>query len=194
LENPAVKYAACLPEYIPGVSPLVVLENQLKTGTNTPLTSSVGRLFDAIAALVGVCQTITYEGQAAIELEALADPDEECIYPYQITGDNIIDPGLMVKAIDDDRNKGISIPIISARFHNSLAEMILEMSIRLREKHQLNRVALSGGVWQNMTLLNKAVKKLKSANFQVLLHQNIPPNDGGLALGQAVIGQKNLTV
>ncbi len=194
LENPAVKHAASLPENIPGVSPLTVLENQLKTGTNTPLTSSAGRLFDAIAALAGVCQTITYEGQAAIELEALADPDEEGIYSYEITEDNIIDPGLMVKAILDDRNSGISIPRISARFHNSLAEMVLEMSIQLREKYHLNQVALSGGVWQNMTLLNKTVKNLLSANFQVLLHQQIPPNDGGLALGQVVIGQKNLQV
>jgi hydrogenase maturation protein HypF len=194
LENPAVKHAASLPENIPGVSSLTVLENQLKTGTNTPMTSSVGRLFDAIAALAGVCQTITYEGQAAIELEALADPDEEGIYSYEITEDNIIDPGLMVKAILDDRNSGISIPRISARFHNSLAEMVLEMSIQLREKYHLNQVALSGGVWQNMTLLNKTVKNLLSANFQVLLHQQIPPNDGGLALGQVVIGQKNLQV
>jgi len=194
LENPAVKHAASLPVNIPGASPLTVLENQLKTGTNSPLTSSVGRLFDAIAALAGVCQTITYEGQAAIELEALADPDEEEIYSYEITGDNIIDPGLMVKAILEDRNSGISIPKISARFHNSLAEMVLEMSIHLREKHHLNQVALSGGVWQNMTLLNKTVKNLLAANFQVLLHQYIPPNDGGLALGQVAIGQKNLQV
>ena len=171
-----------------------MLENQLKTGLNAPLTSSVGRLFDAVAALAGIRQTITYEGQAAIELEALADPDEEGLYSYEITGENIIDPRLMVKAILDDRNGGISIPRISARFHNSLAEMVLEMSIHLREKHNLNQVALSGGVWQNMTLLNKAVKNLKSENFQVLLHQHIPPNDGGIALGQVVIGQKYLQV
>ena len=194
LKNPAVKHAASLLENIPGVSPLSVLENQLKTGTNSPLTSSAGRLFDAVAALAGVCQTITYEGQAAIELEALADPDEEGLYSYEITGENIIDPRPMVKAILDDRNSGISIPRISARFHNSLAEMVLEMSIHLREKHHLNQVALSGGVWQNMILLNKTVKNLKSANFQVLLHQHTPPNDGGLALGQVVIGQKNLQV
>jgi hydrogenase maturation protein HypF len=194
LGNPAVKHAASLPENIPGVSPLSVLENQLKTWMNTPLTSSAGRLFDAVAALAGVCQTITYEGQAAIELEALADPDEEGLYSYEITGENIIDPRLMVKAILDDRNNGISIPRISARFHNSLAEMVLEMSIHLREKHNLNQVALSGGVWQNMTLLNKTVKNLKSESFQILLHQHIPPNDGGLALGQVVIGQKYLQV
>ncbi len=194
LENPAVKHAASLPENIPGASPLEVLENQLKTKTNTPLTSSAGRLFDAIASLAGVRQTITYEGQAAIELEALADPDEGFIYSYEITGDNIIDPGQMIKAVLDDLNSGISIPKISARFHNSLAEMVLEMSIRLREKYHLNQVALSGGVWQNMTLLTKTVKNLKSAGFQVLLHQHIPPNDGGLALGQVVIGQKNLQV
>ena len=191
-ENPAVKYASSLTNQIPGVSPLDVLSNQLNTGTNAPLTSSMGRLFDAISALLGICQVITYEGQAAIELEALADPAEEGIYAYEITPGNILDPSLMVKNILEDQKNGLPIPAISGRFHNSIAEMVLEMSTHLREEYQLNRVALSGGVWQNMTLMNKTVKKLKSAKFKILIHRQVPANDGGLSLGQAAIGQKHL--
>ncbi|MCJ7717996.1 MAG: carbamoyltransferase HypF [Anaerolineales bacterium] len=193
-ENPAVKYALGLADQIRDVSPFDVLSNQLKTGTNAPLTSSMGRLFDAVSALLGISQVISYEGQAAIELEALADPSEERIYAYEITQDNILDPSLMIKSILEDQKNGLPIPIISGRFHNSIADMVLTMSTHLRDEYQLNRVALSGGVWQNMTLTNKTVKKLRSAEFQILLHQQIPPNDGGLALGQAAIGQKYLQV
>jgi hydrogenase maturation protein HypF len=193
-ENPAVIHAFSHANQIPEVSPLDVLSNQLNTGTNAPLTSSMGRLFDAISALLGICQVITYEGQAAIELEALADPDEEGVYAYEITPGNIIDPRLMVKNILEDQKNGLPIPTISGRFHNSITEMVLEMSVRLREEYQLNRVALSGGVWQNMTLMNKTVKKLNSAKFKILIHQQVPANDGGLALGQAAIGQKHLQV
>ncbi len=191
-ENPAVKHAISLANQIPEVSPLDVLSNQLNSGTNAPLTSSMGRLFDAISALLGVCQVITYEGQAAIELEALADPDEEGVYAYEILPGNILDPGLMVKNILEDQKNGLPIPTISGRFHNSITEMVLEMSVRLKEKYQLNRVALSGGVWQNMTLMNKTVKKLNSAKFKIFIHKQVPTNDGGLALGQAAIGQKHL--
>jgi hydrogenase maturation protein HypF len=152
----------------------------------------MGRLFDAISALLGVCQVITYEGQAAIELEALADPDEEGVYAYEITSGNILDPSLMIRNILEDQKNGIPIPTISGRFHNSITEMILDMSVRLREEYHLNRVALSGGVWQNMTLMTKTIKKLKSAEFKILVHQQVPANDGGLALGQAAIGQKHL--
>jgi hydrogenase maturation protein HypF len=193
-ENSAVKHAFSIENQIPGVSPLDVLSNQLNTGTNAPLTSSMGRLFDAISALLGVCQVITYEGQAAIELEALADPDEEGVYAYEITPENILDPRLMIQNILEDQKNGLSIPTISGRFHNSISEMVLDISVRLREEYQLNRVALSGGVWQNMTLMNKTFKKLNSANFKIFIHQQVPANDGGLALGQAAIGQKHLQV
>ena len=100
----------------------------------------------------------------------------------------------MIQNILEDQKNGLSIPTISGRFHNSITEMVLEMSVRLREEYQLNRVALSGGVWQNMTLMNKTIKKLNSANFKIFIHQQVPANDGGLALGQAAIGQKHLQV
>ncbi len=189
-----VAYAHSLPESLPGVSALEVIEGQLRTGTNSPLTSSLGRLFDGVASLIGICHKISYEGQAAIELEALVEPNERGHYTLTITEDQIFQPGSMIAEILDDYNQGCEIPIISARFHNTLAELALEMAIRLRRIHQLEQVALSGGVWQNMILLKKSYNKLEKAGFKVLIHRQVPANDGGLALGQAVIGQKFLSV
>jgi hydrogenase maturation protein HypF len=100
---------------------------------------------------------------------------------------------LIIAIIKDYKDK-ISLPVISARFHNSVAKMVLQVCLNLRREHQLNRVALSGGVWQNMTLLDKSMKSLKKDGFEVYLHQNTPPNDGGIAFGQAVIGQRILHV
>ena len=179
---------------MPGIIPIEVIQKQLAAGTNAPLTSSMGRLFDAVASLCGVCHTISYEGQAAIELEALVDPDETGLYPLVISRENIFQPGPIIKEILEDSQKGVSISVISARFHNTLAELVLQMALRLKESHHLTKVALSGGVWQNMSLLEKSINKLKLGGFQVFIHQQIPPNDGGISLGQAVIGQKFLSV
>ncbi len=188
-----VNYAQSLTGSLPGLKPIEVVEKQLDSGTNTPLTSSMGRLFDAVASLIGVCHSISYEGQAAIELEAIIDPAESGTYTLDISQENIFSPGVMIKEILADCQNGLQTSVISARFHNTLAELVLQMAIRLKDKHQLDRVALSGGVWQNMSLLQKSDSKLKNAGFQVLIHQHIPANDGGISLGQAVIGQKYLT-
>ena len=189
---PAVKFGESIKEKIPGLSVLQTLRNQLISKINTPMTSSIGRLYDGVAAIIGVCQTISYEGQAAIELEALVDPDERESYQFEITKDKTIDPGKMLESILKDYQAGISQSRISARFHNGLAEAILEMTCLLRKEYDLNRVALSGGVWQNMTLLQKSVKHLANADFEILFHHHVPPNDGGISLGQAVIGQRFL--
>ena len=191
---PSVKHAAAIDSKILDLSPLDVLKNQLITGTNSPKTSSLGRLFDGVAALLGIRQIITYEGQAAIELEALAAPDELESYPFELTKDYLIDPEPMLEALLKDLAQGLTPPKISARFHNGLSQMVLDMSTGLRKKYGSDQVALSGGVWQNMTLLIKSVKYLKSAGFQVYIHQQVPPNDGGLGLGQVVIGQQHLEV
>ena len=189
-----VQHLDTLSERLPGIHPREVLRNQLSTMTNAPLTSSFGRLFDGVSSLLGICHQISYEGQAAIEFEALASDDEFGIYPFELSNDLIFDPGDMIRSILIETQNGIQIPVISARFHNTLAEMALEIALSLRRAYQVNIVALSGGVWQNMTLLTRSVLKLRSAGFQVLLHQQVPPNDGGLALGQAVMGQKYLQV
>lgn len=191
---PAVAYAQELKEVIPGVRPIDVLKNQLAAKTNTPLTSSMGRLFDAVAALLGLRQTITYEGQAAIELEAQADPAEQVSYPLDISPDHVINVAPLITSLLNDLQQGVEIPALSARFHNTLAALVLELAQRARQAHSLNRVALSGGVWQNMSLLTKSIHLLSGAGFQILTHHHVPPNDGGVSLGQAVIGQEILSV
>lgn len=189
-----VAYAQSLPETIPGASAFDIIQNQLRTGTNAPLTSSMGRLFDGVASLLGICQKITYEGQAAIELEGLADPDESGVYSLEISDDCIFQPGPTITDMLADLNQGIGLPAISARFHNTISELVLEIAYKLKKVHGLNQVALSGGVWQNMSLLRKSHMGLHKAGFSVLTHQQVPTNDGGLSLGQAVIGQRFLSV
>jgi hydrogenase maturation protein HypF len=185
-----IAYAQSLPEILPGLSAFQALDHQLSSGLNSPLTSSLGRLFDGVASLLGICHKISYEGQAAIELEALADPDERGSYSLDISPELIFNPGPMITEILADLNQGCALPTISTRFHNTIAELALEISLRLRDLQHLNQVALSGGVWQNMSLLKNSHSKLRQAGFTVLMHRLVPPNDGGLALGQAVIGQK----
>ncbi len=167
-----------------------VLRRQLERRLNSPLTSSAGRLFDAVAALIGVRQVITYEAQAAIELEALCDHDELGHYPFTIEDADVLvlDPAPMLRAIVDDLRAGVRRESIAAKVHNTLAKIIVEVSILLRARSGVKVVALSGGVFQNVTLLRQARAQLQAAGFRVLTHQAVPPNDGGLALGQAVIG------
>jgi hydrogenase maturation protein HypF len=169
-----------------------VLRRQLERRLNSPPASSAGRLFDAVAALIGVRQTITYEAQAAIELEAICDEAETGRYPFDIGSGGsetiILDPAPMLAAIVRDLRAGIRCTIIAAKVHNTLAEVILAISVRLGEQTGLKAVALSGGVFQNVFLLRRTRARLQAAGFRVLVHRAVPPNDGGLALGQAAIG------
>lgn len=157
---------------------------------NSPLTSSMGRLFDAVASIIGLRDEVNYEAQAAIELEMLADSQEKGDYPFEIfpKGEElIIDAGPLIRAVVDDLNEGKRRGIIAARFHNSVSSIILKTCQLLREKRGLNRVALSGGVFQNMFLLERVFPLLKKAGFETYTHQYVPANDGGISLGQAVI-------
>ncbi len=150
---------------------------------NTVDTSSCGRLFDAVASILGVRQEVTYEGQAAIELEAIAAEAIEDSYPFLVEREEI-DVRPMIEAMLRDRTEPA---LASARFHNTVAEMIAKVCGRLRASEGLNRVCLSGGTFQNFTLLKRALALLRRAGFEVLLHARIPPNDGGISIGQAVI-------
>lgn len=186
----------------PGIDLLYAIRNQLDHHLNTPLTSSIGRFFDAAAALVGVRQIVNYEAQAAIEFEAMADPSETGIYPFDIRNEQaleendtafshksfVIHPTPLLHGLLTDLRNHTSLPSISARFHNSLANMICDVAILLRQETGISVVALSGGVWQNTTLLTKTVVLLQKSHFTILLHQQVPPNDGGVALGQALVG------
>ena len=170
---------------------LIVVRRQLETRINAPLSSSMGRLFDAVAYLAGVRQVVHYEAQAAIELEAIVDPEEHSAYPIEI-GDGPIDPSPALLEIWYDRESGVEPSAISARFHNGIARMILATCEAIRRQKGLDTVALSGGVWQNMTLLQKTVPQLEKAGFTVYLHRQVPANDGGISLGQAVIAHHSM--
>ncbi len=187
-----IRHALQLGDENPNFPPLKILRRQLEEGINTPPTSSMGRLFDTVSALLGVCTVINYEAQAAIELEALADKKEEGFYSFGIENSDIIELAPFIQAILSDIESDVPVPVISARFHNGLARMVGEVCRKLRIKYDINTVALSGGVWQNVTLLEKVVPLLKNDGFRVYTHQKIPANDGGIALGQAVIGAANL--
>ncbi len=167
-----------------------LLRGQLEKKINTPMTSSMGRLFDAAAALAGVRQSVNYEAQAAIEFEALADPAEAGKYPMAWSPPKVEVRGA-VEALTADVLAGVPLPVISARFHNGLAEVCRAACVELREKLSINEVALSGGVWQNITLLRRTLSLLENEGFEVYTHQEVPTNDGGLSLGQAVIAAKS---
>ncbi len=162
------------------------LAQQIARGINSPPTSSMGRLFDAAAALAGVRQAVTYEAQAAIEFEAACDGEETVAYPFDYAND-LIDPAPLWAALLADRRAGLSRPRLAARFHNGVAHMTRDVCRRLRAAHGLDQVVLSGGVWQNMTLLRTTLALLAADGFTVYTHRLVPPNDGGLALGQAAV-------
>ena len=167
------------------------LRVQLEKKINTPMTSSMGRLFDAAAALAGVRQSVNYEAQAAIEFEALADPLEGGKYPFAWNPPKVKGRGA-IQSLTADALAGVPIQKISARFHNGLAEVCRVVCLDMREKFGVNEVALSGGVWQNITLLGRSLSLLQESGFRVYIHQQVPTNDGGLSLGQAVIAARQL--
>jgi hydrogenase maturation protein HypF len=158
-------------------------------GVNAPLSSSAGRLFDAVAALLSVRDTINYEGQAAVELEQLADPGETGTYRAAVTGPGpfLIQGADLVRAVSHALTEGTPAPVIAARFHNGIAALIEEGCVLARERHGLGTVALSGGVFQNLIVAERAAARLEVRGFRVLTHSRVPCNDGGISLGQAVV-------
>ncbi|MGD0611386.1 MAG: carbamoyltransferase HypF [Anaerolineales bacterium] len=169
----------------------LALRVQLERSLNTPLTSSLGRLFDAVAALAGGRQKVNYEAQAAIELEAALDPGEGGAYPFE-PHQAAVDLAPAIQALLADVRAGIALPVISARFHNGLAEMVCQVCLKIRRESGLSQVALSGGVWQNMALLERTIVRLRAEHFPVLIHHQVPANDGGVSLGQAVVAATRL--
>jgi len=163
----------------------------LRQGLNSPWTSSVGRLFDAVASLVGLRQQINFEGQAAIELETIAADGVDDGYPFALDSDTI-DFRPTIERIVAEVRAGTLAAMVAARFHNTLAEAIVEVCRRLRAEEKLNRVCLSGGTFQNMKLLARTLAGLRRLEFEVFIHAQVPPNDGGIALGQAVIATEIL--
>jgi hydrogenase maturation protein HypF len=173
-----------------GGQELELIKRQLEKGINSPLTSSSGRLFDAVSALIGIRGMIDYEAQAAIEMEMAADENERGSYPLAIVekdGVNIVHLKGLFSAIIQDIKNNVSQSRIAMKFHRTMAEMVVQMCQRLAKRNGINRVALSGGVFQNRLLLRLTVAALEDAGFEVLTHSIVPTNDGGVSLGQAVI-------
>ncbi|MBN3990424.1 MAG: carbamoyltransferase HypF [Nostoc sp. NMS2] len=182
--------------------PLKLLNQIIEKRINSPPASSVGRLFDAVAAAIGIYRDeCSYEGQAAIAMEAIVDVSslnndkETLIYPFSFSfSDSIycIDPRPMWQALLNDLQQQISQPVMAAKFHKGLANAIVEMVKHLSQENLINQVALTGGVFQNCILLEQVTKQLQTLGIKVLTHSLVPTNDGGLSLGQAVIAAAQL--
>jgi hydrogenase maturation protein HypF len=168
-----------------------LLTTMIHKGINSPLASSAGRLFDAVSSLLGICDFSTYEGQAAMELEAIASDDVSETYTLEVRtnsdGTFLVDSAEMVANIVEDFERHIPAPIIAGKFHNAMARAILEGCQLSREMTGLKDVALSGGVFQNKLLTEKALRLLDVNRFVCHLHEVVPTNDGGISLGQAVV-------
>jgi len=159
---------------------------QVRTGFNTPKTSSLGRLFDGVAALIGLHQQISYEAQNAITLETIADPDEQSGYDFPLeNGQILVSP--VIRAIVHDLQQKVAPPVISARFHNGLTNCAVKVCEHIRSGTGLRQVALSGGVWQNKTLIKQTITALSASGFEVFWPHKLPTNDGGVSLGQALV-------
>jgi hydrogenase maturation protein HypF len=184
LDLPWTEDLGAVKEYDP--QELLLLRSQLNNKINCPMTTSMGRLFDAVASLLNVRHKTTYEGQAAIELENICRSDEDGLYHFSLREDEITFDEVIVSILSDLRS-GVSAAAISARFHNGLARLCLDVCQEIQMESGMRTVALSGGVWQNITLLNKTIPLLKRNGFQVLIHITLPAIDGGIALGQLMV-------
>jgi hydrogenase maturation protein HypF len=166
-----------------------VVRRMIAAGINTVPTSSCGRLFDAVASLIGLRQEVNFEGQAAIDLEMIAEDGNRERYPFGIDGDGPwqVDFRPVIECLAREVSAGMPQCAMAAKFHNTLAEATVEVCRRIARETALRRVCLSGGTFQNVRLLGSTVAGLRAAGFEVFLHAHVPPNDGGIALGQAAI-------
>ncbi|MCF8110841.1 MAG: carbamoyltransferase HypF [Desulfobacteraceae bacterium] len=176
---------------IPG-SDLELISRMICRGVNSPLTSSLGRLFDAVAAIIGIRSRVRFEGQAAMELEMMAPENDMSgadIYPYELpsAGSREIPVGPIIAGVVKDSEKRISCRQISTRFHQTLINLFSDLCVRIRGQNGLNRVVLSGGVFQNVILLKGLMRMLEERGFEVYTHSLVPANDGGISLGQAAV-------
>jgi len=177
---------------------LDILLQMIDRGVNSPLTSSCGRLFDAVAALIGLRATVNYEAQAAIELEMAAhESTDESAYPFELQFSEEV-WRIGTRSLFDwllhDIRRGARVEDISRRFHNGLASLFVGLAEKLREAHGLNRVCLSGGCFQNILLFRLLLAGLRKQKFEVYFHTEVPAGDGGISLGQALVATHRLRV
>ena len=169
---------------------------QLSQGINTPLTSSIGRLFDGVSALLGIRDRSSYEGQAAVLLEAAAKSGIEDALPYAIIYGNdrlLFDERPMTAAICRRLLEGTGTDELAARFMNTLVDMAADLAVRILEKEAFSQIVLSGGSFQNLYVLARLQKKLESSGFRVYRHRRVSPNDEGIPLGQLAVGAARIS-
>jgi hydrogenase maturation protein HypF len=173
---------------LPGVDPdrWRTVARMAETGTASPVTTSVGRLFDAVAALCGLRLEVSYEGQAAMELEAACDGAERGAYPLESVA-GVLDPREAILAVDRDVARGLPAGVVATRFHHGLADATARACADLAADRGLDAVVLSGGSFQNRRLLERTSERLAAAGLRVLVPERLPPNDGGIAFGQAAV-------
>ncbi len=162
----------------------------IRSGVAAPMTSSAGRLFDAVSALCGICTKVNYEGQAAIELEAACDPDETGAYPLPLTQHErrlVLDARLTIRAVSADLERGTDVATVAARFHNALADATARACAVLARRLGCHTVVLSGGSFQNRRLLERTAASLVAAGARALVPERLPPGDGGISFGQAAV-------
>jgi hydrogenase maturation protein HypF len=167
-----------------------IIKKMLEGGAGSPLTSSVGRAFDAVSALLCLRRSINYEGQAAIDLQMAALDGTDDFFEFALAARGellVVDLQVTIKAIIADMLKSVPVPIVARKFHNTLTMVVERLCRNIRDDHGTTKVALSGGVFQNMLMLDLCCERLQKADFQVLIHRRVPPNDGGICLGQAMI-------
>ncbi len=167
----------------------------VRSGLSSPLTSSVGRLFDAVAALCGVRPRVNYEGQAAIELEAACDLAERGAYPISVDGKSgliAIDPRATIRALTADIEAGVALGVMATRFHRALAGATVQACARVAGAEGIDLIVLSGGVFQNKRLLEAVMEGLRASGLRVLVPRQLPVGDGGISYGQAAIAARRL--
>ena len=172
-----------------------IITEIIKKDINSPKASSIGRLFDAVAALLGFDAKITFQGEAAIDLENLCCRDDQSFYQYNISledGIYIIDCKPLIKSVVIEVIDGIDKELIARRFHNTIIKFTIELCEILRKEYNLSSVVLSGGVFQNEILLINIYKEIIKRDFKVYIHEQIPANDEGISIGQMIIGNEIL--
>jgi hydrogenase maturation protein HypF len=166
---------------------LLLVKEMIVKKMNSPMTSGAGRLFDAVSAILGLCPAATFDSEAPMRLESVIDSEQNDFYPFR-AAKTIVFADTIKEILEDLPRQKIS--VISAKFHNTIAEVILEVSRQIRKETSLNKVILSGGVFQNKYLLEKSVYLLNRNRFNVFTNHLVPANDGGISLGQLVIASK----
>lgn len=187
-------YATYVPKHLQEKKHQIITEI-IKKDINSPKASSIGRLFDAVAALLGFDAKITFQGEAAIDLENLCCRDDQSFYQYNISledGIYIIDCKPLIKSVVIEVIDGIDKELIARRFHNTIIKFTIELCEILRKEYNLSSVVLSGGVFQNEILLINIYKELIKRDFKVYIHEQIPANDEGISIGQMIIGNEIL--